>query len=132
MARVGSPDPARPLGAVKRENIAAKRLVKKALVEPATHCVGLFAQHRRSNGIAEPLRDLRGGTPRRVHVCLDLGHGDRTLRQRSVGMENGVATILPTLVDPTLTRPPPLFDETLTVAVDVAVDPPQRRLNIRP
>ena len=47
-------------------------------------------------------------------------------------MENGVATVLPTLVDQALTRPPPIFDEAIAVAVAIPINPFERRLHVRP
>src|SRR5271165_929640 len=106
MTRVRSQNATRPLVAAKRQNIGAERRVKEALIEHTTNCLRLLPKHHCSNGVAESPRNLLCGSPSRIHIGLDLDHGDRTLRQRPIGLENRVATILPTLVDQPLTRPP--------------------------
>jgi hypothetical protein len=132
MTRVRSQNATRALVAVKRQNIRAERLVKEALVEPATHCVRLIRKRHRSDGIAQSLRNLLRGSPCRIHIGLDLDHGDWTLRQRSIGVEDGVTTILPTLVDQPVTRRSSIFDKAVAIAVAIPINPFERRLDMRP
>src|SRR6202012_3061758 len=56
----------------------------------------------------------------------------RPFRQSSIRMANGIVTVFTTLIDQPFRRAPAIFDETVTVAIPLLVDPAKSGLDIRP
>src|SRR5262249_34671059 len=67
-----------------------------------------------------------------VHVALYFGEGDRRRRGGSVGVEDGIEGILPTLIDEAVLAGALVFQEAIAIGVSRAVDPCQRSVDRGP
>ena len=67
-----------------------------------------------------------------VDVALHLGERDRAFGQAAVGVEDGVVGVLPALIGQALLGGAIVFDEAVAVGIAGAVDPGQRRFDVRP
>ena len=92
----------------------------------------LFIKLVRCFGASDPPCAARCHAFGRIHVALYLGQRDFAFRQATVGMEDRIVRILPSLIGKTLLGGAHVLDETVAVGIAWAVDPIERRLDVRP
>src|SRR5690606_5933085 len=114
--------------AIERQHIGAQFLVEERGVEASAQAVRLLAPGARDFLVAEPPRHGAGGREGAVGIGLHLAERDRALRQRTVGMKDGIVAVLPALVGEAPGGLPEIFDEAVAVAIAVALDPADGRL----
>ena len=133
MAGVRGANAAGPLGAIERERIGADIRAPERLLELiARRCSASLPSFDASVRWPSRVGNRREGALGRVDVALHLAERDRPLRQRAVGMEDGVVGVLPALVGKAAVRLAVVLDEAIPVAVAVLIDPAQRRLDVGP
>ena len=76
--------------------------------------------------------DFSGAEPGGVDVALNLAQGDRTLRQRAVGVKNGILRILPALLHQASGGTAEVFHEAVAIPIAIAVHPVQSHLDVGP
>ena len=74
----------------------------------------------------------RRGPAARVRVRLDLDERDGRLGERSIGVRDGVARVLPTLVDEAGLGSARVLEEAVAVAIAEAIHPIERGVEARP
>ena len=117
--------------AIQCERVEARLLVPERLVEPREKRRGFRSQLRRASAVAQGIVDFSHAQPGIVHVALQLAERLWALHQRAVGIDQGVAGILPALVLKSGGRARGVFLKAVPVAVAVLVDPIQAALRGR-
>ena len=129
---VGGPHPAGPLVAVQGQGVGGQLLAPECLLEPLAQRLGLLRQLRGPVRPPQHGSQRRAGPPGGVDVALHLAQSDGAMRQRAVGVEDGVVGVLPPLVQQAIGRLPLILHEAVPVPVAVAVDPVQGGLDVGP
>jgi hypothetical protein len=94
--------------------------------------LGLLCQLRRLSAAAQNSRQRRTGPAGGIDIALDLAQSNRAPGQRAVPVEDGIVGVFPALVEQTIARLAVILHEAVTVPVPIAVDPQERRLQVRP
>ncbi len=125
-------DAALLLGAVESQRIGAQLRAPEGRLEALGETLGIG---RESVCVGEPAHPARAARDHRLcgkDVALDLGQRDVALGKATVGVEDRVVGILPTLVGQAQLAGAAIFDETVAIRVAQPVDPAERRLDGRP
>src|SRR6185369_6082756 len=102
------------------------------LLEAGRQLVRLGVEPDRQLGLATHRGESGHAALRVEDVALDFCQCDRWLALPAFAIADRVVRILPALIQQTAIRTPLVFDETVAVAVSVAIDPSQRGERVRP
>src|SRR6185312_7890945 len=128
----GGAHAARLLVAVERQRVEAELGTPELRAEALTQSDRLLALFPRQVVMAQRLRQSGRGDMRSIGIGLHFAKRDRPFRDAPVGVEHGVARVLPSLLQETARRAPLVFDESVAVPIAVVLDPRERRPAVRP
>jgi len=77
-------------------------------------------------------REPCGGELRGVDVALNLAERDRSFGRSAVGVEDRIERILPALMEQPGRRAARVLEEAVAIRIAVAIDPVERRFDVRP
>ena len=112
--------------------VGAEAFAPERLLEAFGERVCLRVERLAAYAFAEPTGGARRQALGGIDIALHLAKRDRPLRQRAVGVEDGVVGVLPALVGEPGLAAAVIFDEAVAVGVARTVDPAERRLDIGP
>ena len=121
MAGIGSAHAARSSIAVARERVGSDVFDPEFLFDGAAKILGTLPPARGRLRVAAPVAERGHGTKRGVGVALHLNNRDRPMRERAVGMEDGVVAVFPALIDETVTGARAIADEPIAIVCLLAV-----------
>src|SRR5690348_4197996 len=132
MPGVGGPYPARLLVTIERQRVEPELGAPEAGAEAFPQRVRLLTQRPRHVVMSQRLSESRSGELRGIGIRLHLTEGDRPFRNAPVGVKHRITRVLPALLQQAVRCAPLIFDEPVAVTIPVALDPRQRRADVRP
>src|SRR5215218_2640176 len=123
MAGIGNDAKDPPLVAVERVGIETGIIVPECLIEMVKKHLGFPSQLMRPVGLADVIINLRHAKPSVIDIALKFAERLRSLHERTVGINDGLARILPALILVTHGRTRLVFLKSVSVAITILIDP---------
>src|SRR6266576_1133868 len=120
------------LSAIERECVCGKFVTPETLFESSEQSFRLFRQVACLCIVTEELSQFGRRQLGSVKVALHFAQSDWSFGRRTVGVENRIMRVLPTLMDETEFRLASVFHETVAIDVAIMIDPCKRALDVRP
>src|SRR6266487_4544601 len=111
--------------AIQRVRVEAQLVVPKSRVETLEQRSSFCPQLSCAIALAQCIKNLSHTDPGIVDITLKLAQRLRSFDQRTIGVDDGVAGILPSHIFITDRRACLVFLEAVTVTVSIFVDPRQ-------